>query len=80
MKPQGPDRVLTRRHTFGTPLGVRIWKSGLPGQNAKLGNLSEKGIFFATNAQLSTGATVKIWLSVRRACCQVARPKTPQPC
>ena len=80
MKAQVSDRRLTRRHTFETPRGVRIWKSVLPEQNSKSGNLSEKGIFFATDAQLSVGATVEILARVQFDRYQVARPKTPRPC
>ena len=62
MKTLVSDRRLTRRHSFKTLLGFRIWKSALPEQRAESENLSERGIFFVTDTQLRIGATVEISL------------------
>jgi len=82
MKTLVSDRRLTRRHSFKTLLGFRIWKSALPEQRAESENLSEQGIFFVTDTQLRIGATVEIALrttpgfGVQFDCYQILRPKT----
>lgn len=58
------DRRATRRHSFKAPLRVRIWKSAIPEQRAESENLSEKGIFFATDSLLRVGTTVEILLKM----------------
>jgi len=58
------DRRITRRHSFKAPLRVRIWKSAIPEQRAESENISEKGIFFATDSPLSVGTTVEILLKM----------------
>jgi len=64
MKVQLSDRRVTRRHRFKAPLRVRIWNSAIPEQRAESENLSEKGIFFATDSLLRVGATVEILLKM----------------
>jgi PilZ domain-containing protein len=64
MKVAAADRRVTRRHYFKAPLRVRIWKSAIPEQRAESENLSEKGIFFATDSLLRVGTTVEILLKM----------------
>jgi hypothetical protein len=62
MKIAAADRRVARRHYFKAPLRVRIWKSAIPEQNAESENLSEGGIFFATDSLFRRGTTVEILL------------------
>ncbi len=64
MKVAAADRRATRRHSFKAPLRVRIWKSAIPEQRAESQNLSEMGIFFATDSLLRLGTTVEILLKM----------------
>ena len=48
------------------PLRVRIWKSAVPEAGAESENLSEKGIFSATNFLLRAGTIVEILLHMRK--------------
>jgi hypothetical protein len=64
MKVAIADRRVTRRHSFKAPLLVHIWKSAIPEQRAESKNLSEKGIFFATDSLLHVGTTVEILLKM----------------
>lgn len=56
------DRRLTRRLSFKTPLRVRIWKSLEPEQKTESLNLSQTGVFFATDSPIREGETVEILL------------------
>jgi len=58
------DRRVTRRHSFKAPLRVRIWKSAISEERAESENLSEKGIFFATDSLLRVGTIVEILLKM----------------
>jgi hypothetical protein len=49
------DRRLTGRYKMKTPLRVRLWKSAVPECSAESVNLSQHGIYFATNSELLTG-------------------------
>ena len=64
MKVAVADRRATRRHSFKAPLRIRIGKSAIPEQRAESENLSEKGIFFATDSFLRLGTTVEILLKM----------------
>lgn len=64
MKVSSPDRRLTRRHSLKTPLRVRIWKSTAPEQRAESLNLSQHGVYFATESPLREGETVEILLKM----------------
>jgi Tfp pilus assembly protein PilZ len=64
MKITSPDRRLTRRLSFKTPLRVRIWKSKEPERRAESMNLSQTGVFFATDAPIREGETVEILLKM----------------
>jgi len=64
MKIASSDRRLARRLSFKTPLRVRIWKSKAPVQRTESLNLSQSGIFFASEAPLREGETVEILLNM----------------
>jgi len=54
------DRRLAGRYKVKTPLRVRIWKSLVPECTAESVNLSQRGIYFATNSELRKGETVEV--------------------
>ncbi|MGB2590150.1 MAG: PilZ domain-containing protein [Candidatus Acidiferrum sp.] len=64
MKIASSDRRLSRRLSFKTPLRVRIWKSTAPEQRAESLNLSQNGVFFATDSPIREGETVEILLKM----------------
>jgi len=64
MKITSLDRRLSRRLAFKTPLRVRIWKSAEPERRAESKNLSQGGIFFATDSPIREGETVEILLKM----------------
>jgi hypothetical protein len=56
------DRRLSRRFSLKTPLCVRIWKSPTPEQQVESLNLSQNGVYFATNSPIREGETVEVFL------------------
>ncbi|MBZ5539559.1 MAG: PilZ domain-containing protein [Acidobacteriia bacterium] len=58
------DRRVVRRYNVKASLRVRIWKSVIPEQRAESENLSERGIFFATDSPLRIGAAVDVLLKM----------------
>ncbi|HEY6944540.1 MAG TPA: hypothetical protein VI431_05315 [Candidatus Acidoferrum sp.] len=58
------DRRFVRRHSIKTALRVRVWKSGLPEERTESVNLSQRGIFFASNSRLVEGEVVEILLKM----------------
>jgi hypothetical protein len=54
------DRRLADRYKMKTPLRVRIWKSAVPECTAESVDLSQRGIYFATNSVLHKGETVEV--------------------
>jgi hypothetical protein len=64
MKIAVSDRRLSRRFSFKTPLRVRIWKSTAPEQRTESLNLSQNGVYFATDSPLREGETVEILLKM----------------
>src|SRR6202048_4296553 len=54
------DRRLAGRYKMKTPLRVRLWKSATPECTAESVNLSQRGIYFATNSVLRKGETVEV--------------------
>jgi hypothetical protein len=56
------ERRLIRRHEIKTPLRIRLCKSNGPEQKAESLNLSEYGVYFATDSLLHEGQTVEIFL------------------
>ena len=59
-----PDRRLSPRHSLKTALRVRIWKSSTPEHRAESINLSERGIFFATDELFQKGEAIEILLKM----------------
>lgn len=58
------DRRICRRLNVRTPLSIRIWKSTEPEQSAESLNLSQHGVFFATNSAIREGETLEIFLKM----------------
>src|SRR5260370_38516437 len=56
------DRRLIRRHEIRTPLRIRVCKSNSPEHKAESLNLSEYGVYFATNSPLLEGEAVEVAL------------------
>ena len=54
------DRRLAGRYKLKMPLRVRLWKSAVPDCTAESVNLSQRGIYFATNSVLHKGETVEV--------------------
>ena len=57
------DRRIAMRHKCKTPVRFHVWKSPAPKETAKAENLSEGGIYFATDSLLRVGTVIE--LSVR---------------
>ncbi|HTT33196.1 MAG TPA: PilZ domain-containing protein [Methylomirabilota bacterium] len=64
MKASGSDRRISRRHKHKTPLRVRIWKSLAPERCEESLDLSQHGVFFATDSPLREGETVEIFFKM----------------
>jgi hypothetical protein len=47
-----------------TPLRVRLWKSAGPEQTAESVNVSQRGIYFATESLLHEGETVEVFFNM----------------
>jgi hypothetical protein len=58
------DRRLAGRYTMKTPLRVRLWKSALPEHTAESVNVSQRGIYFATDSLLREGETVEVFFAM----------------
>lgn len=58
------DRRLVGRHSMKTPLRVRLWKSTMPEQIAESVNVSQRGIYFATDSVLHEGETVEVFFNM----------------
>ncbi len=92
MKIATSDRSVARRLSFKAPLRVRIWKSAGAESRAESVDLSEKGIFFATDSLLKVGTQVQVLLKMPEEitgepateCCAMAtlyasNPSNPTP-
>jgi Tfp pilus assembly protein PilZ len=64
MKITSLNRRLSRRLSLKTPLRVRIWKSSASEESAESLNLSQNGVYFATNTPIREGETVEILLNM----------------
>jgi hypothetical protein len=64
MKIYASERRLSRRLCFKTPLRVHIWKSAAPEEGAESLNISQNGVFFATDSSIREGETVEILLKM----------------
>jgi hypothetical protein len=58
------ERRLAGRHKMKTPLRVRLWKSAGPEQTAESVNVSQRGIYFATESLLHEGETVEVFFNM----------------
>jgi hypothetical protein len=58
------DRRSADRYKMKTPLRVRLWKSAVPECTAESVNLSQRGIYFATNSVLRKGETVEVFFNM----------------
>jgi c-di-GMP-binding flagellar brake protein YcgR len=58
------DRRTARRVSLKTPLRVRIWKSPEPEERAESLNLSQGGVYFATESPIREGDTVEVILKM----------------
>jgi hypothetical protein len=58
------DRRLAGRYKMKTPLRVRLWKSAIPECTAESVNLSQRGIYFATDSLLRKGETVEVFFNM----------------
>jgi hypothetical protein len=58
------DRRLAGRYKVKTPLRVRLWKSAVPEQTAESVNVSQRGIYFATDSPLREGETVEVFFNM----------------
>jgi hypothetical protein len=58
------DRRLSHRYNFKIPLRLRIWKSCEPEQSLESLNVSQNGVYFATNSPIREGEAVEILLSM----------------
>jgi hypothetical protein len=58
------ERHNSRLHLLKTKLRVRVWKSGWNERRAESENLSERGVFFATDAPLVIGSAVEVLLKM----------------
>jgi hypothetical protein len=54
------DRRLSRRHNFRTDLRIRVRKSNASELKVESKNLSLRGVFFATDLELSKGAALDL--------------------
>jgi hypothetical protein len=58
------ERRLAGRYKVKTPLRVRLWKSTEPEQTAVSVNVSQRGIYFATDSPLREGETVEVFFDM----------------
>jgi hypothetical protein len=55
---------VSERHDVKADLRVRIWKSDIPELHAESINVSQRGIFFVTNAVFQRGEAVEVLLQM----------------
>jgi hypothetical protein len=58
------DRRLAGRYSVKTPLRVRLWNSALPEHTGESVNVSQRGIYFATDSPLREGETVEVFFNM----------------
>ena len=58
------DRRLAGRYTIKTPLRVRLWKSEQPEHTAESVNVSQRGIYFATDSPIQEGETIEVFFNM----------------
>jgi hypothetical protein len=64
MKITTSDRRVSRRLSLKTPLRVRIWKSSVPEERTVSLNLSQNGVYFATDSPIREGEALEILLEM----------------
>jgi hypothetical protein len=64
MKTLSGDRRVSRRFKHKIPLRVRIWKSHAPERREESLNLSQHGVYFATDLPFREGETVEIFFNM----------------
>ncbi len=64
MTTAGNDRRLVERYKIKMPLRIRLWKSPMPEKAAESTNLSQRGIYFATDSKLSAGETIEVFFEM----------------
>jgi hypothetical protein len=62
------DRRLSRRHNFRTDLRIRVRKSNAGEFKAESKNLSQRGVYFATDLELSKGAALDLVAAAQWLC------------
>ena len=58
------DRRVSTRLAMKTPLKVRLWKSAMPEHAGQSENISEQGMFFATDLRMGVGTVVEVVLKM----------------
>ena len=58
------DRRYAKRFNIKTALRVRVWKADVPEKRAESLNLSQRGIFFATDSLVAKGEVLEILLKM----------------
>jgi len=58
------DRRVSTRLAMKTPLKVRLWKSATPEHAGQSENISEQGMFFATDLRMGVGTVVEVVLKM----------------
>jgi len=58
------DRRISNRHAVKTPLKVRLWKSATPEHSGQSENISQQGMFFATDLSMGIGTVVELVLKM----------------
>jgi PilZ domain len=58
------DHRASRRHDVKTPIRVRLWKSAIPEHTGESENISQDGMYFATDLALSVGTVVEVLLKM----------------
>src|ERR1700761_4043822 len=61
------DRRISMRHPVRTPLKVRLWKSATPEHVGEAQDISEQGMFFATDLRMGVGTVVELVLKMPEA-------------
>jgi hypothetical protein len=64
MKVRVSDRRLAFRYNFNIPIRISFWKSKMPPHQCESENLSEQGIFFATDSLFPIGAVIEVLMKM----------------
>jgi hypothetical protein len=64
MRGRVSDRRLAFRYDVNIPIRISRWKSAMQDEQGESENLSEKGIFFATNSSFSIGTVIEVLLKM----------------